>query len=75
MVIPNSFYQVTLHFSNGSVTNDIACEAVSARSARDYATSKTAEYEEPPVKVDVRRISKEAAQEIVANGGVDWLRS
>lgn len=67
-------FQVTFKFSGGLVQTDIALSSENAKSALEYAKYRAKEIESI-VEVSVKRISKQAAEDIVDNNGVDWYTS
>lgn len=65
-------FQVIFTYKNGFVQDDIALSAENKKEALHYAQSRADEYEDKPIKVEVKSISNQKAEDIADFGGVDW---
>jgi len=64
-------FQVTFKFDDGFLQTDIVLSSKNAKEALQYAKHRAEEIKSI-VDVSVKRISKQKAEDIVDNNGVDW---
>lgn len=68
------FFQVTFTYADGSSHSDTVLESDNTKDAKHYAENRRERYDDC-VNAKVKRISREAAQEMANANAVNWTNT